>query len=200
MTKLIKSYCYIFGVLIILFTSVIFSESITVLKLPKSLKEFIDMRNEIATTPQGGALMFVIALNLQVENPAIGKQCLVIAVDNKKLETGNIYKGYQLKKSIKNRILSQLKRFPYIAYSYFKGANPQNGYSTKSPYKIIYSSNKSSGIISGGNYKIFLKSNGADSPRPIRMAKNNRGYWKAVEWSSIIMGIRKPIKINEDKL
>ncbi len=169
-------------------------------KEPKTVEEFIELRNKIATTPQGGATMFILAFKLQKENPDIGKQCLVIAADRGRLQTGSDYKGFQVVKTDMDRIKRQLKSVPYVTDSYFKGATPENGYTTKLPYILSFSANSYCGNIEDGNYKVFVKSYGADNPRPIRMIKNNKGYWKASEWSSIVMGIRKPVVVVDDDL
>ncbi len=178
----------------------IFSQVVEIQKLPSTVQEFVELRNSIAITPQGGAAMFVIALKLQVEKPEIGKKCIVIAVDSKRLEKGSIYKDFQLKPNYGKRISRQLTSYPYLVNSYFKGANAENGYFAKLPFELKFTSNIHSGKLSEGILKIFVKCYGADSPRPIKMVKNNKGYWKTTEWSSIIMGIKKPIKKNNDNL
>ncbi len=176
------------------------SRNIKIEKLPTSVEEFIEIRNNLANTPQGGAAVFIIALKLQSENPSLGEQCTVIATDRSKLAPGNIYKDFQVNNFDMRRIKEQLKRYPYIANSYFVGATPENGYSFKTPTEIICSSNPHSGNENEGYFKIFVKSSGADSPRPISLEKNNRGIWKAKEWSSIIMGIIPPKIVMDDDL
>ncbi len=175
------------------------AQTIQVDKMPNSVEEFVTLRDQIAKSPQGGVAMFVLALKLCVDNPSVGEQCLVIAVDRSRLQQGSIYKGFQLFSSDNNRVKRQLNYYPYVVNSYFKGANPENGYTATLPYVFNFSSNAYSGDKKVGKFKIFVKCYGADSPRPIKLVKNNKGYWKAVEWSSIIMGIKKPVvKIDDD--
>jgi len=38
-------------------------------KIPSSVEEFVEMRNEIAKTPEGGAAMFLLALKMYIDNP-----------------------------------------------------------------------------------------------------------------------------------
>ena len=177
----------------------VFAQTVKVEKMPTTVEEFVELRNKIATTPEGGATMFILALKLQKENPEVGIQCLVIATDRSRLQEGSVYKGFQLYKPDMNSIKRQLTSYPYIVNSYFKGATPENGYTTKTPYVLNFSSNPYSGNIADGKFKIFVKCYGADNPRPIRMIKNNKGYWKASEWSSMVMGIKKPVvKVDDD--
>ena len=48
--------------------------------------------------------------------------------------------------------------------------------------------------------KVFVWSSGADSPRPLTLIKNNRGLWKATNWSSLTVGIRPPAAPLDDDL
>ncbi len=173
------------------------SRNVKIEKLPTTVEEFIEVRNQLANTPQGGAAVFIMALKIQSENPSIGEKCLIIAADRARLMTGNVYKDFQLDTFGMRRIKEQLKYSPYIPNSYFVGATSENGYNFNVPTEMNCSINAHSGNESEGVLKIFVKSSGADSPRPIVMKRNNRGIWKANEWSSIVMGIVPP-KVNID--
>ena len=193
-----KKTIFLFSFVFVFLVSV-FSQTVTVKKMPKSVDEFVKLRNKIATTPEGGATMFVLALKLYEENSIVGEKCLVIAVDRNRLQQGSVFKGFQLFRNDGNRIKSQIAKYPYIVDYYFKGATPENGYKTKLPYILDFSSNAYSGDPKTGKFKIFVKCYGADSARPMKIVKNNKGYWKASEWSSIIMGGKKPvIKVDDD--
>jgi len=183
----------------LLFSAFVPAQTVKVKTMPRTLSEFLELRNKIATTPQGGASMFVLALKIYAENPLIGMQCLVIAADRSRLQKGSVYKGFELLPTDANRIKRQIKAYPFLGNSYLKGASPQNGYQTKLPYILSFSSNPYSGKIESGKFKIFVKSSGANSPRPIKMYRNNKGFWKAQEWSTIIMGVQKPnVEIDDD--
>ena len=183
-----------------IFGGLLNAQIVEIKKMPNTVDEFLELRDEIATTPEGGATMFIIALKLYQENPDIGAQCLVIAVDAGSLQNGSVYSGFEIRKNSMDRIKRQISQYPYIPNSYFKGATPENAYTYEFPTQMDFSSNAYSGNISDGNFKVFVKCYGADSPRPIRLIKNNRGLWKATEWSSIIMGMRKPVENVDDKL
>ncbi len=160
--------------------------------MPSTIEEFEQLRNQIATTPEGGATIFMLALKIYYTNQSLGHQCLVIAADRGHLTEGNIYKGFQLMRSDLSLITSQLQRNPKIPDSYIKGGTPENNYSIQLPYIYEYSENRTSGTENEGYMKLFITCYGADSPRPIHVKKNNRGIWKVVNWSSVIVGIKKP--------
>lgn len=188
---------------LILFAAFSFSisaQTIKIDKMPASVDEFLELRDAIADTPEGGAAIFVIALKMYKDKPEVGKQCLVIAVDRSKLSSGSAYKGFDVMKSYLSRIDRQLSSYPYVVNSYFKGATPENGYVFEFPTQMDFSSNAYSGDKQAGEFKVFVKCYGADSPRPIRLKRNDKGVWKAVEWSSIVMGIRPPVKNISDDL
>ncbi len=176
------------------------TQNVKIDQLANSVEEFTQIRDRLASSPEGGAAVFILALKIFAENPTLGEQCLVIAVDRSKLQQGNVYKGFQIGNLSMSRLKEQVKRYPYIANSYFAGATADNGYTFNIPTEIICSENSYSGDIKNGEFKIFVKSAGADSPRPIYMIRNNRGIWKASEWSTIIMGIVPPVQNIDDDI
>ncbi len=161
-------------------------------KIPGSVEEFVQMRNKIATTPEGGAAMFLIGMKLYTKNPELAKKCFVTIVDRNLLRKGNTYKGYQLLNSDLSLIKSQLGNNKNLPNSYIKGATPDKHYKANLPYEYEFSTNPYSGTVESGNIKLFVKCSGAASPRPMTMKKNNRGIWKISNWSSVLVGIQKP--------
>lgn len=168
------------------------AQTVKIKKIPKSIEEFVSMRNKIATTPEGGAAMFMLALKMYIDNPELAEKCFVAIVDRNLLREGNVYKGYKLLNGDMSLIKNQMNNDKLIPNSYIKGATPQNHYKVKLPYTYEFSSNKYSGSIEAGDFKLFVACSGASSPRPIRMKKNNRGIWKTSNWSSVLVGIKKP--------
>ena len=168
------------------------AQTVKIKKIPKSIEEFVEMRNDLAKTPEGGAAMFMLALKMYIDNPDLAKKCFVAIVDRNLLREGNVYKGYKLLNGDMNLIKNQMNNDKLIPNSYIKGATPENHYAVKLPYVYEFSSNKYSGSVEAGDFKLFVACSGASSPRPIRMKKNNRGIWKTSNWSSVLVGIRKP--------
>lgn len=168
--------------------------TVTIKEIPSSIEEFIKLRDQKATTPEGGAAMFCIAMKIYMDNKDLGEKCFVAIADKSELKKGDTYKEYTL---INWRtIRSASEAYPLIAKSYIQGSSPENGYEVSLPYKYKFLSGKYSGDPSTGKTKIFVECSGADSARPIHMTKNDKGIWKASKWSSLYAGM-KPAIINE---
>ncbi|MBN2890561.1 MAG: hypothetical protein JXL97_01715 [Bacteroidales bacterium] len=166
-------------------------KTVTINQQPTTVEEFTKLRDELATTPEGGAAVFLMAYKIFNENESLGEQCLVIAIDRGSLQEGNVYKGFKLLNGDLSRIKSQLAQNPKLPNSYIKGSTAENDYSVNLPYIFEFSTNSSSGTEADGYIKFFVECSGADSPRPLHVMKNNRDIWKAKNWSSVLVGIKK---------
>lgn len=95
-----------------------------------------------------------------------------------------------MRQQIKDR-MTQNDKYLFIGKSYFKGATPSNDYTPSIPYEIEVTENEYS-RQEEGYVRLFLKSGGADNPRPItvRLAKDGNYYI----WSDSFMGILSDIK------
>ena len=144
----------------------------------------------------------VLALLAYTKDEELGVQCLAVAVDRGRLQQGSKgYKGWQLSNGDLQRIRLQVQGRSYLPRSYIEGATPGNGYALiGAPYVVMCSDNPYSGDLDSGTYKIFVACSGADSPRPITLKRNNRGFWKASEWSSLLVGVRAPAQMIDDDL
>jgi hypothetical protein len=178
------------------------SASVRVDTLPVSIEGFVAMRDRTADTPEGGAAVMVMALLAYAKNEALGQQCLAVAVDRQWLEEGpGGYRGYRLRTPDVRRIRTQMSSGPHIPRSYIRGTNPENGYRLpESPYVLDLSASPYSGDPASGMVKVFVVSSGASNPRPVTVRRNNRGVWKAYEWSSLTMGVVPPVQGIDDDL
>jgi len=180
----------VFFVTLFTFFGAIAQKTITVDKLPTSTEEFIQFRDKIATTPEGGAVAFIVASMLYSQNPKMGRECVIIQTDMNQLQQSNDgYKGYNLTSS-NDFQLKQIDNKKYIPFSYVQGTSSENGYQLPSgSFKI-----KIDRVADAGDkMKVFVWSTGADSSRPITLKKNDKGIWKAWEFSSIMVGVRPPV-------
>lgn len=177
---------------------------ITVPALPATLDEFLAFRDAVAQTPQGGAAVMVVALWLYAQAPddPLGEQALTIAVDRSRLrEDPDGYKGWGLGPRDRDHVARQMRTHPHAPRSYVQGTDPALGYRLPDPpFQIRLSKNPYSGDVDAGPYKVFVACSGADSPRPVTLQRNNRGLWKAVEWSSLTMGVKPPASTMDDDL
>ena len=178
------------------------SGSITVSKLPATMEEFVAFRDEVAATPQGGAAVMVVAMIAYAEDQEFGRQCLTVAVDRGRLQQGPAgYKGFELIKAEEQRLKNRILGKGHLARSYVQGTSPEGAYALpEGPHEIRISTNPHSGDLGSGTYKVFVASTGADSPRPITLKQNDKGLWKAHEWSSLTLGVVPPKQVVDDDL
>ncbi len=166
-------------------------KTITVDKLPSSTEEFITFRDKMATTPEGGAVAFIVASMLYSQNPSMGRECVIIQTDMSQLQQSNSgYKGFDLTSS-NNFQLKQIDSRKHIPFSYVQGTTNENGYQLPGgamKFKIERTMDAGPNMI-----KVFVWSTGADSARPITLKKNDKGIWKPVEFSSIMVAVRPPV-------
>ena len=103
-------------------------------RVPEEIEAFVALRNQVATTPQGGAAMMVVALLAYVEDEELGRQCLTVAVDRGRLSQGaKGYKGWQLSNRDLQFLRGQLAGKEYLAHSYVEGTGPESGYCLPDP-------------------------------------------------------------------
>ncbi len=89
-------------------------------------------------------------------------------------------------------VRDRLKGRGYIVRSYFKGATPENSYTATAPYTVEVSENSHS-REEDGYVKLFVRSSGADSPRPITLRKKpSTGQWFVWQPASLLTDVRKP--------
>ena len=176
--------------------------TVEISRLPQNIDEFLEVRDKISQTPEGGAAMFIVATMMYVNSPENDLAPITVAVAKKRLqENTKGYKGYIPNPSDLRLIKDQLKRYPFLPNSYVLGTSPQDGYNiSDKTLKFSFSTNKYSGSADEGSLKLFVPSSGADSPRPIKVTRNDKGVWKADEWSSLLVGIRTPPKADNDDL
>jgi hypothetical protein len=176
---------------------------VTIDRFPQTIDEFVEMRNEIAVTPEGGAAMFVIAIITYTRDPDLGELFLTAILVNDGSHLRNVkhdegYSGYLPSVSVMNYI-RMLDPKPFIARSYVLGTSPENRYilPESGPFSIQCYRNSYSDVDEVTR-RIFVACSGADSPRPIRVVQNNRGLWKIDEFSSLVVGIRPPAEPERD--
>lgn len=169
------------------------SQTITINTIPASTEEFIQLRDQLAKTPEGAAAILVVAAIKYTENPKLGRHWLIIATDKYWLSASSAdqaYKGFDLGSSA-NFSLKQLDGKKYIPFSYIKGTSVTNGYTPSSlPYKIAIERTADGG---DGNMKVFVVTSGADTARPVTLKKNDAGVWKGFEYSSLFVAVKQPV-------
>lgn len=137
-------------------------------------------------------------MQIYTRNEKLGLQCLTISLDNSSLQKGNTYKGYTPAQPAMF-LIKQLDNRKYLPDAYAKGAKWENGYAVNPPFEYEFSRQKNSGLDEEGKVKVFVATPGVRA-RPVTMARNNKGVWKAFEFSSVFVGVRAPQQNKNDDL
>ena len=87
----------------------------------------------------------------------------------------------------------RLRGKEYLPLAYFEGATPENSYTPRVPYVLTVLPDPRPQDMEPGYLRVFLKTAGADSPRPVKLRqKASTGEWFLWEYSSPLSGIRIP--------
>ena len=154
---------------------------IIIQKIPESLQEFEALAAG-QRTPEKIRALFLCALSLFDRNMADGVSAM------------NLLRGPKPMTPYDAQFLrDRLRGKAYLPLAYFEGATPQNGYKPNAPYVLNVLSDPRPQDIEPGYLRVFLKTAGADSPRPMKLRqKASTGEWFLWEYSSILSGIRIP--------
>lgn len=85
----------------------------------------------------------------------------------------------------------RLRGKAYLPQSYFHGASPANNYTPAQPYVLEVLPDPRPQDVEAGYLRFYLKSGGADSPRPLKLRQKG-DQWFLWEYSSILSGVRIP--------
>ena len=150
-------------------------------KLPTTVDMLRDLPEANLKEPYFAAALLIPAL------------CLWGTDKNAAIEMINFLKGPQGLSTYEIQFISErLKGKSYLPFSYFKGSSPENGYNVSSPFIVTISTVPTS--FDEAEYaKLYLKSSGADSPRPVQIRKkDSTGQWFL--WDQMLLSdIRVPI-------
>lgn len=167
--------------------------------IPRNIEEFISLRDRIASTPEGGATCFVMALiryadpDPSIHAEGVSMMIVSMAEDNVIQSTGqDSYHGYGLHRSDIDRLA---RVTPEIANSYIAGATPENDYTIPNPNCAsvgFRDQEKYTANAAEGTKKVFIWSGGAATARPLTLKRNVKGIWKAFEFSSLVVEVQSP--------
>ena len=153
--------------------------------LAKDIDDFIDEQNDVATTPQGGALMFVQALIEYSKGTELGNEMMTNAIFeddlvNSKLSAMDRYRLYRVKE--------------FMARSYIDGTSPDDCYAIPDEDQVrlaFRDQDKYVGSIASGRYKVFVYTGDTTlTARPLTLKRNRDGIWKVVEFSTLTLPVQ----------
>ena len=154
---------------------------VVIQKLPENLQEFEALAAR-GRQPEDICALFLCALALFDKDKDVGTAAM------------NILRGPRPMTPYDAQFLrDRLRGKSYLPLAYFEGAAPGNGYQPQTPYTLKVLADPRPQDIEPGYLRVFLKTAGADSPRPMKLRqKASTGEWFLWEYSSILSGIRIP--------
>jgi hypothetical protein len=149
-------------------------------KIPNSLEEFKSLNEAELKDPFQTAALTVLALCIYKTNRELCFACLDF------LQGPTHITNYQ-----KQFINDRLSGKEYKPFSYFKGAEVDNGYVPNIPYVIMIQESQVS-YAEKEYCTLLVKSSGADAPRQIRMRIKDGTKWYL--WDQFILADIRPLK------
>lgn len=155
---------------------------ITIQSVPTTFEEFSALPQNDLSKPENTCALFLIALELYIKDKDAG----IAAV--------NVLRGPRSLSNYDIQFLrDRLRDKTYLPLAYFEGAVPENNYTPTEPLTLEVLPDSRPQDVEEGYIRMFLKTAGADSPRPIKLRQKD-GLWYLWEYSSILSGIRIPQK------
>ena len=152
--------------------------TVTIAAIPATAEEFAAMPQMDLTKPENTCAMFLCALQLYIKDRDAG------------VEAMNMLRGPRPMTPYDSQFLrDRLRDKPYLPLAYFEGAAPKNNYTPAQPYVLNVLPDPRPQDIEAGYIRVFLKTAGADSPRPVKLRQKG-SLWYLWEYSSILSGIR----------
>ena len=150
---------------------------VTLNALPATLAEFEALPRR---TPEEVCAAFLCALKLYLSDKDAGVTAM------------NLLRGPRPMTPYDAQFLrDRLRGKEYLPLAYFEGATPEN--KPRAPYVLNVLPDPRPQDIEDGYIRVFLKTAGADSPRPVKLrCKPSTGEWFLWEYSSPLSGIRIP--------
>lgn len=152
---------------------------VTLTHLPDTAAEFEALSRR---APEEVCACFLCALNLYIKDKDAG----VAAMD--------LLRGPRPMTPYDAQFLrDRLRGKEYLPLAYFEGAAPENSYTPAQPYVLNVLPDPRPQDMEPGYLRLFLRTAGADSLRPIKLRqKPSTGEWFLWEYSSPLSGIRIP--------
>ena len=158
------------------------TKTVTLSAMPKSANEMRAMGEFNLCDPYAVAAFAVCALNCYPTDRDATKEMMNVLKGPEPLSTREL-------QFINDRFMDTKG---YVTRSYFSGTSPDNDYTVSAPYTVTiieYSNSREN----EGYLRLFLKSTGADSPRPVVLRhKPSTNEWFIWEFESLLSGVRAP--------
>lgn len=147
--------------------------------------------------PEATVRLLVEGMVTLEQDEALGAQLMALVISKKNLQPDpGALSGQRFRPA--DGTLGRLLADPNISRA-LAGGTHQQGYQDFDPAALRVELDR--GYSAGaqgvdyprpGEAKLFLRCGGADTPRPVTLAKNSSGCWKVINLSSLTSGVRRP--------
>ncbi len=164
--------------------------------LPESQEAFQALLLEQIGTPQGAAAIFVVALNILLKDPVLGRSCLDMIRLGDSMSDGEFNAAF----------MPIQTRYPEVARSYLRGATPENGYDVPQGPLTIYVKITDERVLRKKAKTVYVGCSGTGSYRPITLASKPPRYvrkrfgvrceyetdpWFVTDYPSLLLPVKK---------
>jgi len=145
-------------------------------QVPTTLDEYVALQNDVATTPEGGVVMYVLAAKLYVQDKDLGSAAFAKALAARHVsgsQPGSSFKFF----------MSKLDGMPWAPDAYFVGTAP-------GPLEAMVGQPKDQGK---GAMQVAIKLRGGNPPRNFVVKQDDAGIWKLDgSESNLFLATNKP--------
>ncbi len=129
-------------------------------EIPKTQEEFQALLLEQIATPWGSAAMFIVALNIFVQDQELGQTCLDMVRLGEPITQAELENVFQM----------MANQYPFVARSYIAGTTPKNGYTVPQGDWVIYIKITDEKSLRRKSKTVYVGCSGTGSYRPITLA------------------------------
>jgi hypothetical protein len=161
------------------------AKEVSVKAIPASMEELVKWRDTVAKTPEGGAAVFLVAMIMFGADNDLGLQAFTLALDPDEVVAGKVYKGFK-PRTTWDLYWEQVRRYPFLGRIYVDKTVAADAYALPSgPLVFTFTETR---MQADGTAKVFAATTSGNWPRPFTLAKNDKGFWKVKEASSLFAG------------
>lgn len=174
-------------------------------RIPKTYNKFIEMYEKAAIEPQGGAAMFILAMEIYKQDAVLGEKCMAHTIYSKHASIPDKLPGHQMK-TIKDKLRgTDNYAQPYISMAFYEGATPTNKYIPER-YKVnfyVKPGGEYGPLSSAQSYVIPLKvraygkdwNNNPNRDHNMSVVKPSGGnYYLVFEFMDLFISVLEPNK------
>lgn len=147
-------------------------------------------------TPQGSSAMFIVAMNILLQDESLGRQCLDMIRLGEPMSDGEFQASF----------LTLKEKFPEVPRSYLKGATPESDYKVPEGDLVVYIKVTNERGLRRKAKTVYVGCSGTGAYRPITLGSKPPRYvrkrfgmhcdyetdpWFVTDYPSLLLPVRK---------